>query len=109
MKAIVYSISCPILKRIIYVGASYSFNTRKKAHRCGNYRTEIGKYVKSLRLMGYFPIFDIIEEYHINNHLETYKMYAREQFYIDLFTGDGIELLNQKYGTAGVGTKSKKK
>ncbi len=108
MKGFVYGIKCPILKRIIYIGATMNTKSRFSAHRSGNYRTKIGLYVKSLRLMNLNISFEILEEVDISNRIFAFDVYIQESIWIKNTLDKGIELLNYTGGPKGIHINNKK-
>lgn len=105
MKAFVYAIKCPVLKRIIYVGATINTKTRFNAHRYGSKRSVIGMYIIDLKSKGMKVEFEILEEITLSHPCMTHELYTAEQNWIKTITDKGIDLLNQKYGPKGPRTK----
>lgn len=96
MKSVIYGIRCPVLRRIVYIGTTINTKSRFRAHRSGNYNTEIGLYVKSLKLMSLNVEFEILEDVSTCDY-----PYSIEGEWIQRTLDSGIELLNQKGGPKG--------
>lgn len=93
MTGTIYYIKCPIENRVIYIGATGSFSTRLRAHKSGNHKTVIGRYVKYIRSVGCYPIIGIFEEINIR-HCTDHALLIREDHWIRKLRKHGAKLLN---------------
>lgn len=89
MMAVIYTISDPITKCIVYVGMSRDFKSRKSAHLYSfGSNNPIAKYIYNLKIIGVRPIIEIIDECHSENALYF------EQYWIQQILAWGFSLLN---------------
>lgn len=81
----IYTISCPITKKVIYVGKALCIKQRSAVHISCNGFTPIAKYINILRDAGLKPVFEVLEDAYDSK---------TEYYWIEQMRQWGFKLLN---------------
>lgn len=89
-EGVIYSITCPIQKKVMYVGQTVDPKSRFKSYFTASTGTSIDIYIKSLMSKKLKPTFTI----HIRCDEE--KLDSEEYTLLDKFVADGFFMLNRR-------------
>ena len=92
MECKIYTLSCPLENRVMYVGQTTNLKNRYYSHKNGGCNSDLNLWVYNLKIIGMFPIITVIDVYSIENKISV------EDKWIKYYSLNGNELFNKING-----------
>ena len=84
----IYTLTCPISMRVIYIGQTCNISGRLYGHCFSKNKTKISNRIQEIKAVGKMPLFDVLDIVSIS------EAHYWEMHYIQLMKTWGFELLN---------------